>query len=150
MKCTVKIFFYLLAPAQISVPVDVKSEAATGKMLCLVQDKGAISLLFQLMRRSIQKKYNYSYWLTEKLELSKLQTHYSVMFLLRIFICSICKRCTICSSFTKIFVNLYTCILPFWQQSLAIILSSFQNIQKSYFFQVSIYFYQGSTGGCFE
>ena len=32
MKHGVKIYLYLLAPAQISVPVDGKSEAATGKM----------------------------------------------------------------------------------------------------------------------
>ena len=32
MKYAVKIFLCLLAPAQISVPVDVKSEAGTGKM----------------------------------------------------------------------------------------------------------------------
>ena len=61
MKYVVKIFFCLLAPTQISVPVDVKSKAATGKMLCLIQDKHSIRLHFQLMRRAVQKKYDYSF-----------------------------------------------------------------------------------------
>ena len=61
MKYVIKIFLCLLAPAQISLPVDVKSKAATGKMLCLIQDKGSIKLHFQLMKRTVQKKYNYSF-----------------------------------------------------------------------------------------
>ena len=38
MKYMVKVFLCLLAPAQISVPIDEKSEAAAGKMLYLIQD----------------------------------------------------------------------------------------------------------------
>ena len=59
MKYVVKIFLCLLAPAQISVPVDVRSKALAGKMLCLIQDKHLIRLHFQLMRRAAQKKYDY-------------------------------------------------------------------------------------------
>ena len=61
MKYLVKIFLCLLAPAQISVPVNVKSKAAAGKILCLIQDKHSIRLHFQLMRRAVQKKYDYSF-----------------------------------------------------------------------------------------
>lgn len=61
MKYVVKIFLCLLAPAKISVPVDVKSKSATGKMLCLMQDKRLIRLHFQLNIRAFQKKYNYSF-----------------------------------------------------------------------------------------
>ena len=61
MKFGVKIFLFLLAPAQISVPVDEKREAAAGTMLCLIQYRGTVRLLFQLMRRAVQKKYNYSF-----------------------------------------------------------------------------------------
>ena len=44
MKLVVKIYLFLLAPAQISAPVDGKSEAATGK--CLIQNRGLIRLHF--------------------------------------------------------------------------------------------------------
>ena len=56
MKCAVKIFLFLLAPAQISVPVDVKSNTGTGKMLCFIHGKGSIRLHFQLTRRAVQRK----------------------------------------------------------------------------------------------
>ena len=56
MKCAVKIFLFLLAPAQISVPVDVKSKTGTGKMLCFIHGKGLIRLRFQLTRKAVQRK----------------------------------------------------------------------------------------------
>lgn len=61
MKYVVKIFLCLLAPAKISVLVDVKSKAATGEMLCLMQDKHFIRLHFQLNIKAFQKKCNYSF-----------------------------------------------------------------------------------------